>query len=113
MSSGAAKSGKPWERFTAPCLSASRVISRMTDSVKRLAFCETCRCLDKAGVVIAFLIGSHFCDQVPGCAISPQPIPGSPAPARPSRARRACREAADIRAEFLVQQTGSRVRDYY
>src|SRR5918998_189294 len=40
-SSGAGKSGKPCERLTAPCFKASRVISRMTDSVKRLAFCET------------------------------------------------------------------------
>src|SRR5256714_500464 len=44
ISSGAAKSGKPCERLTAPCLMASRVISRMTDSVKRLALCETWRC---------------------------------------------------------------------
>src|ERR1041385_6363536 len=41
MSSGAAKSGKPCERLTAPCLSASRVISRITDSVNELAFRET------------------------------------------------------------------------
>src|SRR5437764_8033119 len=41
MSSGAGKSGKPCERLTAPCLKASRVISRMTDSVKRLALLET------------------------------------------------------------------------
>src|SRR5256885_15498054 len=111
MSSGAAKSGKPCDKFTAPCLSASRVISRMTDSVNRLAFCETCRCLDKAGVVIAFLIGSHFCDLPPGCAISPRSISESPAPAHPSRARREYREAGDIGAEFLAQQIGSRVRD--
>jgi hypothetical protein len=43
MSSGAGKSGKPCERLTAPCLSASRVISRITDSVKRAAFFETWR----------------------------------------------------------------------
>src|SRR6266536_1953852 len=55
MSSGAAKSGKPCERFTAPCLSASRVISRMTDSVKRLALCEICRCFEIAGVVMSGL----------------------------------------------------------
>src|SRR5688500_11396073 len=30
---GAGKSGKPWARFTAWCAAASRVISRMTDSV--------------------------------------------------------------------------------
>src|ERR1700731_324912 len=34
-STGAAKSGKPWARFTAPWRMASRVISRITDSVKR------------------------------------------------------------------------------
>ncbi len=33
-SSGAGKSGKPWARFTASCSRATRVISRMTDSVK-------------------------------------------------------------------------------
>jgi hypothetical protein len=48
-SSGAGKSGNPCERLTAPCLSASRVISRMTDSVKRLALRETWRC----GIVAA------------------------------------------------------------
>ena len=31
---GAAKSGKPCARFTAPLATASRVISRITDSVK-------------------------------------------------------------------------------
>src|SRR5690348_4586965 len=32
-SSGAAKSGKPWARLTAPCCKARRDISRITDSV--------------------------------------------------------------------------------
>jgi hypothetical protein len=32
--SGAGKSGKPYARLTALCLRATRVISRMTDSVK-------------------------------------------------------------------------------
>src|SRR5579863_2044614 len=40
ISAGAGKSGKPCERFTAPCFSARRVISRITDSVKRSAFAE-------------------------------------------------------------------------
>src|SRR5262245_60802141 len=31
---GAGKSGKPWARLTAPASTASRFISRMTDSVK-------------------------------------------------------------------------------
>src|SRR3990172_2389830 len=35
--SGAAKSGKPCARLTAPCAWASRVISRITDSVKQAA----------------------------------------------------------------------------
>src|SRR2546423_15669627 len=52
MSSGAAKSGKPCERFTAPYFIASRVISRMTDSVKRLALRETRLEIDGAVVVI-------------------------------------------------------------
>src|SRR5579859_2554663 len=33
-SAGAGKSGKPWARLIAPCSIASRVISRITDSVK-------------------------------------------------------------------------------
>src|SRR5215813_6213025 len=40
---GAEKSGKPWERFTALCLSARRVISRMTDSVNCSALAESMR----------------------------------------------------------------------
>src|ERR1044072_5240188 len=36
-SAGAAKSGKPWARLTAPWAIAIRFISRMTDSVKRSA----------------------------------------------------------------------------
>jgi hypothetical protein len=32
--------GKPCERLTAPCASATRVISRMTDSVKREALSD-------------------------------------------------------------------------
>src|SRR5213075_2128499 len=52
MSSGAAKSGKPCERLTAPYFIASRVISRMTDSVNRLALRETRREFEGAGVVI-------------------------------------------------------------
>src|SRR5690606_346399 len=42
MSFGAGKSGKPCARLIAPYFTASRVISRMTDSVKRLAFSEIC-----------------------------------------------------------------------
>jgi hypothetical protein len=41
MSSGAAKSGKPCDKLTAPCFIASRVISRMTDSVNWLALRDT------------------------------------------------------------------------
>src|SRR5258708_40233847 len=37
ISAGAAKSGNPCARFTAPCCAACRVISRITDSVN----CET------------------------------------------------------------------------
>src|SRR5437762_14327834 len=47
-SAGAAKSGKPWERFTAPCRWARRVISRITDSVKRPALDEA-RMLTRGG----------------------------------------------------------------
>src|SRR5690348_252715 len=43
ISAGAAKSGKPCERFTALCFSASRVISRITDSVNCSAFAESMR----------------------------------------------------------------------
>jgi hypothetical protein len=35
---GAGQSGKPWPKLTAPYLTASRLISRMTDSVKDKAF---------------------------------------------------------------------------
>src|ERR1700747_2888526 len=42
-SAGAAKSGKPCERFTAPCFIASRVISRITDSVNCSALAEIMR----------------------------------------------------------------------
>src|SRR5262245_64432970 len=37
VSAGAGKSGKPWARLTAPAATASRFISRMTDSVNRSA----------------------------------------------------------------------------
>src|ERR1700686_4351756 len=43
ISAGAAKSGKPWERLTALCFMARRVISRMTDSVNCSAFAESMR----------------------------------------------------------------------
>src|SRR5258707_9294961 len=43
ISAGAAKSGKPCERFTALCFSAKRVISRITDSVNCSAFAESMR----------------------------------------------------------------------
>ncbi len=38
--SGAAKSGNPCDRLIAPCWMASRVISRITDSVNSAALCE-------------------------------------------------------------------------
>ena len=38
---GAGKSGKPWARLTPPCCWQSRVISRITDSVKRVLRSET------------------------------------------------------------------------
>ena len=37
---GQAKSGNPWARLIASCRMASRVISRITDSVNERAFCE-------------------------------------------------------------------------
>src|SRR5215475_11170677 len=43
MSSGAAKSGKPCDRFTALYFIASRVISRITDSVNCSALAEIIR----------------------------------------------------------------------
>src|SRR5438132_2547345 len=52
MSSGAAKSGKPCDKLTAPYFIASRVISRITDSVNWLALRETRREILGAGVVI-------------------------------------------------------------
>ena len=56
MSSGAAKSGNPWERFTAPCFIASRVISRITDSVNELAFAEMRLRVEIAGVVMTVCV---------------------------------------------------------
>src|SRR6202158_3008786 len=57
ISSGAAKSGKPWDRLTAPCFNAKRVISRMTDSVNCSAFAESMRreicAIERAGAVIS------------------------------------------------------------
>src|SRR5579875_11158 len=50
ISSGAEKSGKPCERFTALCAIARRVISRITDSVKRAAFS------DSSGLVAGLLV---------------------------------------------------------
>src|SRR5947209_15242294 len=55
ISSGAAKSGKPWQRLTALCFSASRVISRITDSVNCSALAESMRrasCVMDSGAVI-------------------------------------------------------------
>src|SRR5215472_6730952 len=43
ISCGAAKSGKPCDKFTAPCFIARRVISRITDSVNCSAFAESMR----------------------------------------------------------------------
>src|SRR5690606_10384012 len=40
IAGGAGKSGKPWARLTAPCCCASRVIARITDSVKTAAFAD-------------------------------------------------------------------------
>src|SRR5215212_2895111 len=54
MSSGAEKSGKPCDKFTAPYFNASRVISRMTDSVNKLALRDTWRLLEVEGVVIFY-----------------------------------------------------------
>src|SRR4029077_4845102 len=57
ISSGAAKSGNPWDRLTAPCFNASRVISRITDSVNCSAFAESIRreicAIERWGAVIA------------------------------------------------------------
>src|SRR5215213_9514786 len=65
-SSGAGKSGNPCERLTAPYLRASRVISRMTDSVKRLAFSETWRCSLAAGVVIMSCLFRQKIEEISG-----------------------------------------------
>src|SRR6266550_1299300 len=59
MLSGAGKSGKPCERLTAPYFIASRVISRITDSVNKLALRETRREIEGAGVVMELTLDSH------------------------------------------------------
>src|SRR5713226_6295716 len=64
MSSGAGKSGNPCERFTAPYFIASRVISRITDSVNRLALREMRREIEGAGVVIELATDSHGYTQI-------------------------------------------------
>src|SRR5437762_10798107 len=64
MSSGAAKSGKPCERLTAPYFIASRVISRITDSVNRPAFRETRRVIEGAGDVIELATDLHGSAQI-------------------------------------------------
>src|SRR5205823_11233062 len=64
ISAGAAKSGKPCDRLTAPCFKASRVISRMTDSVNWLALRETRREIEGAGVVIDLATDGHGLTQI-------------------------------------------------
>src|SRR5277367_3394199 len=59
ISAGAGKSGKPWERFTALWRSARRVISRMTDSVKRSALEESFGLAAAARSGWAGFIGLH------------------------------------------------------
>src|SRR6266480_4724826 len=59
ISSGAAKSGKPCDKLTAPYFNASRVISRITDSVNKLALCETWRLF--AGVTMkGFMLSQGY-----------------------------------------------------
>src|SRR5690349_13891110 len=61
ISGGAAKSGKPWERLTALCCRASRVISRITDSVNCSALAEIMRreisAILDSGELICLLMG--------------------------------------------------------
>src|ERR1700756_1000340 len=61
---GAAKSGKPCERFTAPCFIASRVISRITDSVNCSALAEIMRreicAIFDSGLLIYLRLASDF-----------------------------------------------------
>src|SRR6266704_5908683 len=64
MSSGAAKSGKPCERLTAPYFIASRVISRMTDSVNELALRETRLDVAGTGELIRLTTGEHGLAQI-------------------------------------------------
>src|SRR6185369_1955876 len=56
ISKGAAKSGNPCDRFTALYFSASRVISRITDSVNCSAFAESIRRATCAMVVSGVVI---------------------------------------------------------
>src|SRR5438477_2865870 len=56
ISKGAAKSGNPCDRFTALCFNASRVISRITDSVNCSAFAESIRRTTCAIVVSGVVI---------------------------------------------------------
>jgi len=62
MSAGAEKSGKPCDKFTAPYFNASRVISRITDSVNELAFFDTCLLFEGDGVVIEKHLTTDYTD---------------------------------------------------
>src|SRR6266571_9430446 len=64
MSSGAAKSGKPCERLTAPYFMASRVISRITDSVNWLALRETRLDVAGTGELIKLATDEHGLAQI-------------------------------------------------
>ena len=69
ISSGHGKSGNPCARFTAPCASACRVISRMTDS-------ENCRALAERRAAAEGMGSSSWRGIVP----HPRPGPRAPLP---------------------------------
>src|SRR5260370_11335923 len=64
ISSGAAKSGNPCDRLTAPCFKARRVISRMTDSVNCSALAESMRREICAIVVSGAVIAPSYLDEI-------------------------------------------------
>src|SRR5579863_2037020 len=65
-SSAAGKSGNPCAMLTASYCIARRVISRITDSVKRSALSESLRCTAAANLLVPPMDGSPAPDKLDG-----------------------------------------------
>src|SRR6185369_12228873 len=83
-STGQEKSGNPWARLTAPCTTASRVMSLITDSVKVDAFADTRAAAGiRPGAGTADCEGSIWEATAPSCSVSH--LSGGHGPRRPRR----------------------------